>query len=202
MPKLGMEPIRRKQLIEATVASISEDGFSNVTVSGISRRAGVSAGIIHHYFGGKNELLEATMHALLRDLRTQLTKRLAAASTPQERIAAIIRCNFRSAQFTPRVVKAWLAFWSQAPYVEGLGRLERINASRLQSNLRHALRPLLPPEQVKSTAMALAALIDGLSVRSALTDGALDADAACQIVLEHAECLLGAAGDSNGRDGI
>ncbi len=197
MPKLGMAPIRRKQLIEATVASISEDGFSNVTVSRISRRAGVSGGIIHHYFGGKNELLEATMHALLRNLRSQLASRLAAAATPQERVAAIIRCNFESGQFTPRIVKAWLAFWSQAPYVKGLARLERINASRLQSNLRHALRPLLPAEEVESTAMALAALIDGLSVRSALSGGTLNAEAACQIVLDHAERLLGAGAVSS-----
>jgi hypothetical protein len=40
-----------------TVSVIGEGGFSNTTVSRISRRAGVSAGILHHCFGGKIELL-------------------------------------------------------------------------------------------------------------------------------------------------
>ena len=53
MPKVGMEPIRRRQLIEATITSIHEYGFADATVSRISAAAGVSTGIVHHYFDGK-----------------------------------------------------------------------------------------------------------------------------------------------------
>ena len=48
MPKLGMAPIRRRQLIEAAIAVIHEDGFAQATVARIARRAGVSSGIVHH----------------------------------------------------------------------------------------------------------------------------------------------------------
>ena len=79
MPKVGMEPIRRRQLIDATITSIGRYGLADTTVQRISREAGVSSGIIHHYFGGKNELLEATMRRLLQRLRDDVVAALAPA---------------------------------------------------------------------------------------------------------------------------
>ena len=59
-----MEPIRRQQLIKATMEAIDEVGLAEATVIQIARRAGVSAGIISHYFGGKNGLLDRSSHGL------------------------------------------------------------------------------------------------------------------------------------------
>ncbi|MFT7703502.1 UNVERIFIED_CONTAM: TetR family transcriptional regulator, partial [Salmonella enterica subsp. enterica serovar Typhimurium] len=50
MPKLGMQPIRRRQLIDATLDAINEVGMHDATIAQIARRAGVSTGIISHYF--------------------------------------------------------------------------------------------------------------------------------------------------------
>jgi TetR/AcrR family transcriptional repressor of bet genes len=178
MPKVGMEPIRRRQLIEATIAAIHDHGFAETTVSRISALAGLSSGIIHHYFGGKNELLEATMRALLNDLRTAVADGLARASGPRERVDAVIDANFAPEQFTPQVVTAWLAFWAQTPMVPALARLQRINAARLNSNLRHALAQLVPAPAARRIASGLAAMIDGLWLRCALTQGGIDANEA------------------------
>ena len=66
-----MEEIRRRQLIEATIASIHDVGFSESSVSRIAAKAGVSAGIVHHYFEDKGELLEATLRQLGRWLSSE-----------------------------------------------------------------------------------------------------------------------------------
>ena len=50
MPKVGMEPIRRRQLIAATIEAIHQAGFGQTTVAEVSRRAGLSSGIVAHYF--------------------------------------------------------------------------------------------------------------------------------------------------------
>ena len=68
MPKLGMEPLRRRALIDATISAIGERGSLDVTMSDIAGRAGVSSALAHHYFGAKDDLLEATMRQLLADL--------------------------------------------------------------------------------------------------------------------------------------
>jgi TetR/AcrR family transcriptional repressor of bet genes len=172
-----MEPIRRRQLIDATIASMGARGFAETTVQTISKAAGVSPGIIHHYFGGKDELLAATMHSMLQQLRADVAARLADAQTPRDRLLAVIDGNFAADQFAPQVVNAWLAFWAQVPHVPALARLQRINHRRLHSNLMHSLRRLLPAAKAEKVACGLAAMIDGLWLRSALTGAVTAAEA-------------------------
>ena len=69
MPKVGMEPIRRRQLIDGVIASIDAHGFAGTTVARICRHAGVSSGLAHHYFDGKDDLLYAALLDLLGELR-------------------------------------------------------------------------------------------------------------------------------------
>ena len=57
MPRLGMEEIRREQVIKATEKCIVEKGFSNMSVKDIANVANVSTGIIYHYFKNKEDLL-------------------------------------------------------------------------------------------------------------------------------------------------
>lgn len=190
MPKVGMQPIRRRQLIEATIASIHEHGFADATVSRISRAAGVSAGIVHHYFGGKNELLEASMRSLLSDLREATRRRLLRARSARARVRAIIDANFAPEQFAPQAVTAWLAFWAQVPHTPRLARLQHINDRRLRSNLRHALKQLTTPLEAERITDGLAAMIDGLWLQCALTSGALEPAAARDIARDYFEKRL------------
>ena len=69
MPKVGMQPIRRRQLIDATLEAINEVGMHDATIAQIARRARRITGIISHYFKDKNGLLEATMRDITGQLR-------------------------------------------------------------------------------------------------------------------------------------
>ena len=79
MPKLGMQPIRRRALIDAAISAIGARGSLDVTMTDIAGRAGVSTALAHHYFGAKDELLAATMWHLLADLGLELRRKLQAA---------------------------------------------------------------------------------------------------------------------------
>jgi len=190
MPKMGMKPVRRSQLIGATIATIGELGFAEASVIRIAKRAGVSPGIVHHYFADKNALLEAAMRELLAQLSRSVVRRLQQASTPRERINAIIDGNFTTDQFHTTTVGAWLAFWAQAVHNPALRRLRDINASRLRSNLRHELKAFVPPERAAGTAFSLAALIDGLWLNSALSKETIDAGQLSVIAKNHVRTLL------------
>lgn len=184
MPKVGMQPLRRKQLIEATIAAIHEHGYAEATVARIARKAGMSSGIIAHYFGGKHELLAATMRSLLTDLRRMVVARLAEAHTPAERVEAVVLANFDETQSAPEVVASWLAFWAQVPHDAELERLQQIYIRRLRSNLRAALRPVgFSPVELEEVAEVLGSLIDGIWMRAALSPGGLDVPAARRQVL-------------------
>jgi TetR/AcrR family transcriptional repressor of bet genes len=177
-----MEPVRRKALISAAIEAIHARGMGQVTMGEIARRAGVSAALAHHYFGGKDQLLLATMRHLLTELGTEIQARLAAAETPRERISAVIRGNFAAHQFRPAVISAWLAFYVQAQTDPEARRLLHIYMRRLESNLLHALREVTTRDEAARLAETAAALIDGLWIRRSLATTDPDPDSAARLV--------------------
>lgn len=100
MPKVGMPDIRKPQLVRATMAVIERVGLHNASISLISKEAGVSTGIINHYFNGKHGLLEETMRAILRDLSATVKQQLSHLPTDahQQRIIGIVNANFEGFQ--------------------------------------------------------------------------------------------------------
>jgi TetR/AcrR family transcriptional repressor of bet genes len=190
MPKLGMEPVRRQALIDATISAIGERGSLDVTMSEIAGRAGVSSALAHHYFGAKDELLQATMRRLLADLGRDSVTALAQARTPRERISAVIAANFSPIQFREEIVHAWLAFYVEAQKSAALRRLLRVYARRLHSNLMSGLTPLISRSEAQRMAEAIAAMIDGLYIRRALRDGLPNPLSAAALVEDFVEAKL------------
>lgn len=196
MPKVGMEPIRRQQLIKATMMSIDELGLAGTTIARIAQRAGVSTGIISHYFGGKDGLLEATMRHVLRELSEVTAQRCkAAGSECQDQIRAIIEGNFDRTQIDTAVMKTWLEFWSSSLHRCELQRLQRVNERRLYSNLAFQFRRRLAHEQALNAARGLAAMIDGLWLRGALTPDRFDTEHAIALATAYSTYQLNSGTD-------
>lgn len=168
MPKIGMEPIRRAALVQATIEEIGAAGSLDVTVSQIARRAGMSSALAHHYFGGKEQIFLAAMRRILTTFSDEVRHELIAVTDPADRAAAIVRGSFKASCFEPHTVSAWMTFYGLAQTNPQAKRLWRIYQARLRSNLVHALKPMTPaPQEVAAT---MAALIDGLYIRAALLD--------------------------------
>jgi TetR/AcrR family transcriptional repressor of bet genes len=185
-----MEPLRRRALIDATIAAIGDAGTLDVTMSDIAGRAGVSSALAFHYFRGKDDLLLATMRHILVELGQDARAALGHAKTPRDRVSAIIDVNFSEHQFRPEVIAAWLAFYVEAQRSETLRRLLKIYARRLHSNLMSGLVPLLPRQEAVMTAEGIAALIDGLYIRRALRQGQPDAASAIALVEDYLSLKL------------
>ena len=126
MNRMDVEDSRRRQLIGATIDTIAEVGFSSTTLALIGQRAGVSAGLISHYFEDKDGLLEATLRTLASRLAHATTERLRSARTPRERVQAVIDATLAPEEFDPRTCGVWLAFWGQV-----------IHSARLNYHLCH-----------------------------------------------------------------
>lgn len=171
MPKKGMEPIRRMQLIEATIEVVAEVGLQAATINLISSKAGLSSGIISHYFGGKQGLIEASVRHLLDQLKVSLLEQVVdKAIRPEARLEAIINSNFSPFQRSDSATKTWLSFWAQSMHDRELSRLQNVNSKRLLSNLYYSLKQLIPKENTLKVAQYTAALIDGFWLRCVLSE--------------------------------
>ena len=154
-------------------------------------KLGVSSALAHHYFGAKDDLLQATMRRLLADLGRDSVVALQRSATPRERVSAVIAVNFSAGQFREETIHAWLAFYVEAQKSSALRRLLRVYARRLHSNLMSGLTGILPRAEADRAAEATAAMIDGLYIRRALKDGVPDAATAIALVEDYLEIKLG-----------
>jgi betaine-aldehyde dehydrogenase len=162
--------VRRRQLIEVTIDSLAEVGYLGSTLAQIASRANVSPGLVAHYFHDKESLLEAAFRTLGRRLAEGVRARMRGAHTPRGRIQAIIDTNLGPEEFTQRTGSAWLAFWGQVLHVHDLKRVQDVYQRRMLSNLRHALKRMLPAAEARSLAATIAAMIDGVWLRAALSN--------------------------------
>ena len=190
MPKVGMEPIRRKALIDATIGEVGRVGSLDVTVGQIAKQAGMSSGLAHHYFGGKEQIFLAAMQHILSSFGDHVRAELARATTPLERLDAIVRSSFHPSNFEPDVVAAWLTFYVQAQTSDEAKRLLRIYARRLHSNLVFNLRALTSPERAEQIAQGTASFIDGFYIRHALQDNLPGREETMSLVMEYLHLQL------------
>jgi betaine-aldehyde dehydrogenase len=189
-----IEDTRRRQLVEVTIDSLAELGYVGTTLAQIAARAGVSPGLVAHYFGDKDGLLDAAFRALARRVGNQVRARLRQVSTPRGRIQAVIDANLAPEEFEQRTGTAWLAFWGQVLQVESLKRVQSVYQRRTLSNLRSSLRKLVPQDEAQRLASMIAAMIDGVWLRAALSGWReADSESARALLTEFVDARLSPA---------
>ncbi len=55
---------RRDQILDAASALFAERGYEEVSIEEIARAAGVTRGLVHHYFGGRKQVYVALLERL------------------------------------------------------------------------------------------------------------------------------------------
>jgi len=90
LPKLGMGPIRREQICRAAAAVIARDGFGGTTMRLVAEEAGVSTGMLNHYFANRAEMLTQALEYVSE--RSQLRYERAIEGIPPgvERLEALL----------------------------------------------------------------------------------------------------------------
>ncbi|MFV2091718.1 MAG: TetR family transcriptional regulator, partial [Hyphomicrobiales bacterium] len=63
-PLRKISDARRRQFIEAAISTIGARGLAGASLAEIAGRAGLSSGLVAHYFDDRAGLLEATLRYL------------------------------------------------------------------------------------------------------------------------------------------
>lgn len=187
---------RRAALIEATLDLIAEGGSEAATVRAIAVRAGVTPGLIRHYFSTKEELVAAAHEALM----TTLTEASAAAldrlpDDPLARLAGFVAASVAPPVTDPRAVSLWSASMQQVardPAMRAV-HLETYLAfrDRLEGLIREALRAGgRPVTDSRALAIAGNALLDGLWIEAGALPDHFHPGELKAIAIKSFECLL------------
>lgn len=161
MGKRSIKAIRRDELMDAAIEVVGTEGLNAATVAMIASRAGMSTGLVNHYFESKEELLALAMRNLSNLIRRDILDLMPPDPTPQQRLKAIIDGSFQPQHFRGAKRMAWMQFMIAAQSEPRIKHLYALTGARFVSNIRYAIRPLVPAGDVEDASDGIAALIDG-----------------------------------------
>lgn len=170
---------RRDALIAACGRCLAQHGAGGTSVRVICVEAGVSPGLLRHYFDGIDALIAATYRATGARVAEALDEAVAAADAPRARLLAFVTASFRPPVSDPELLATWLAFWSLARTRPEIGRIhdEIYAANRRDMEVLIAACPGAPADP-RLAAIALTALVDGLWLELSLGNAPFTAEEA------------------------
>lgn len=116
-----MQPAqRRAAILDAAVAEISERGFARTTSRHVAARAGVTHGLLHHYFPDHDSLLAAAFEKVALEEMDEVRDTLATGLDP------LVQLRQLTEPFGPgggeSAYRFWFEAWSEAAHSPVLRR--------------------------------------------------------------------------------
>lgn len=200
------EDVRRDALISAALELIAAGGPGAATVRAIAERAGVTPGLIRHYFSGKDELVResyrVTMERMISDNAEVLRKN---SGDPMGNLA-----RFIVAALTPPVADpARAGLW--AGFLYGVQNDPKFKEIHIQNYLayRDLLQSLIEklpreagPDRCRADAIACNGVIDGLWLEASSAPEIFAPGQIVEIGLSAVGAILGVNLAQSWQDGV
>lgn len=183
---------RRQSLIEACGRVLARAGAGGASVRSIAQEAGVSPGLVGHYFAGVDALISATYSHIGETVDAAITAAVEAAPPePRARLEAYVTASFRPPIADPALLATWIAFWSLVRSRKDISAQHDDQYAGYRTRLEALLRDCgLPPVDLRRAAIAVTALVDGLWLELCLSPGLFTAKEAAGIAREQLGALL------------
>jgi AcrR family transcriptional regulator len=131
--------LRRRQIVRAAYEIIAEKGYYNFTMMDIAKRAGVSSGLIHHYFKDKENMLVTLLREMQTRVRTDTEEALEKVTDPQVKLDVFMDRAFALVEEQREYLHVTYDFITQIKFNE---RMQRI-MSKLYRGYRETFAGIL-----------------------------------------------------------
>jgi TetR/AcrR family transcriptional repressor of bet genes len=193
--------LRRAMIIEAATRCLARGGIGGFTVDAICREAGISRGLINHYFDSLDGLLvEVYRMSMYKNVNTHIeeAKRRREENRgwpPEIALVQLISSNFLPRYFNGDNLLLWLSLWAEIavnPRLKAAHR-ELYDAYRIELAEDIAAVAAARGKAVDAPTLArnFIALIDGLWLEWCLDETVLTPDAAEAAGFEMIEAQVG-----------
>ena len=176
MPKLGMGPIRREQICRGAAAVIAREGFAGSTMRMVAEEAGVSTGMLNHYFANRQDLLMQALVFVSERAQARMSAAIADVPPGRGRLVALLDSALAD---EPEVAETWRVWINAYGEAVRLADLRHTIEARLHSwyeLIDTALEGLVPPDVNGSIPWAwrFDAILNGLTLQALTSEAALD----------------------------
>ena len=191
--------VRRQDLIAATLDAIAEFGLQGATVREIADRAGVTPGLIRHYFVSKELMFQAAYRAIMNTMFETANDAAEELGTNAiSRLRIFVLANFKPPIIDPRNLSLWATFISQITVDEALAAIHREGylafRDKLEAHIGAALEETgrkLAPGELRYLAIAINGLMDGLWLEGSMAADMFGEGELAHVALSSVERLLG-----------
>jgi len=112
-PKIGMEAIRRKQILDATFNCLIKKGYHGVTMQDVADESKVSKGLLHYYFQSKENLFLEMLDVVVQEFIEGVKEDLDPLNDPKEKLKRVIRHFIKTIDDYREVCTALMYYWGQ-----------------------------------------------------------------------------------------
>ncbi len=176
MPKLGMGPIRREQICRAAAVVIAREGFAGTTMRMVADEAGVSTGMLNHYFTNRQALL--TQALVFVSERTQARYRKALDGIPPgiERLSALLDSALGEDAEMIETWRVWMHAFGEAVRLKDLRHTIEGRLRSWYEIIDHALEGIAPPDTpgMIPWSWRFDAVLNGLALQALTSEADLD----------------------------
>ena len=194
----GVAGQRRGQMLRAALDVISERGFADTRIADVAERIGISPALVIYYFKTKDQLLTEAIRYYEDTWYDDGKRRMDALPTARQRLEEFVAMNLLPAddpdlESSPQV---WLDFWVQAVRNPDVARLRQSSDERWRDvlvTLVHAGQQAGEFANIDADAFAifLSAVLDGMTVQTALGDPTVDPHSAFELCMRYVAGQLG-----------
>lgn len=193
------EDVRRHELIAATLDCIVDFGLQGATVRQIAQRAGVTAGLIRHYFTSKEMLFQAAYREVMETM-FETARKMADVheGDPLNRLKVFVLANFMPPVIDQRMLSLWATFISQTGVDTALAAIHREGYLVYRETLEGLIENAMVAEGRESTAaerrmlaIAINGIIDGLWLEGCMAPDMFPENELARVALQSVERLTG-----------
>lgn len=131
--------MRKRQITSAAYEVIAQKGYYNFTMMDIAKKAGVSSGLIHHYFKDKENMLVTLLREMQQNISSSLERTIESVVDPKQKLEIYIDQAIGVVEAEREYLHILFDFMTQIKFNE---RMRRI-LSKLYLNYRVAWSAVL-----------------------------------------------------------
>lgn len=109
---------KRRLILDAAVRVFARKGFDNSRVGDVAKEAGVAYGLVYHYFGSKDAVLEAVFREQWGRLLAAVALAEETGETAPEQLALVVKIVLRTWRDDPDLVRLLVREITRSPHIQ------------------------------------------------------------------------------------
>lgn len=190
---------RRKALIRATLDCVAERGLQAATVREVAVRAGVTNGLIRHYFETKDQMIQEAYRTTMAEMTAMATSAgKASGGTASSRLARFVAANLSEPVVDIKRLTLWASFIGMVHVDPAFAAIHREHYLAFRAELEPLVAAVFAaagrPADVRacrSAAIKINAVIDGLWLEGSLAPDLFSSGELVATGTEAVEAILG-----------